>query len=330
MKRRDFITLLGGAAAWPLAAGAQPLEHKRIAILTGLPKDDPEGEARLGAFFQGLLRLGWSVGHDLEVEHRSAGRDPERYRQYAQELVALRPDLFLAGGSPAVVALQAALQRVARGVVPVVFANATDPAGAAYLARLVRPGRNTAGVMNFEARFAWKWLELLKQVAPQVTRVAILRSETSTGTGQVEAVRSVLPRFGVELTALGDHDLGEVERGLAVFVHGPTDGLIVTAQLAQAEREHIIALAARYRLPVVYPFRRYVSEGGLISYGSDQIEPFRRAAAYVDRILTGERPIARPVQGPAKYETVLNLKTAKAIGLTIPETFLVRADEVIE
>jgi putative ABC transport system substrate-binding protein len=331
MRRRDCLVRLGGAlVAWPLAARAQPLEHKRIAILTGLPRDDPEGEARLSAFLQGMARLGWTVGRDLEIEHRAAGRDPERYREYAQELVALRPDLFLAGGTPAVVSLQAALQRVARGAAPVVFANATDPAGTGYFARLARPGRNTAGVMNFEARFAWKWLELLKQVAPHVTRVAILCSENSTGTGQVEAVRATLPRFGVELMALGDHDPGEIERGIAAFVHGPTDGLIVTAQLAQAERAHVVALAARYRLPVVYPFRRYVSEGGLISYGSDQIEPFRSAAGYVDRILTGERPITLPVQGPARYETAVNLKTARALGLDVPPAVLMRADEVIE
>ena len=263
------------------------------------------------------------------MDYRAAGRDPDRYRKYAQELVALRPDLFLAGGTPALTALQAALQQVARRTVPVVFANATDPAGG-YLARLARPGRNTAGIMNFEARFAWKWLELLKQIAPHVTRVAILRSETSTGTGQMEALQAARQRFGVEVTSLGDHDTREIERGIAAFVHGPNDGLIATSQLESIHREQIVTLAARYRLPAVYGFRRYVAEGGLISFGSDQVEPFRRAAAYVDRILNGERPIALPVQGPAKYELVLNMKTARALDFDVPASVLARADEVIE
>ena len=218
----------------------------------------------------------------------------------------------------------------ARSTVPVVFANATDPAGGGYVARLARPARNTTGFMNFEARFAWKWLELLKQIAPHVTRVAILRSETSTGTGQMEALQAARQRFGVEVTSLGDHDTREIERGIAAFVHGPNDGLIVTSQLESIHREQIVTLAARYRLPAVYGFRRYVAEGGLISFGSDQVEPLRRAAAYVDRILNGERPIALPVQGPAKYELVLNMKTARALDFDVPASVLARADEVIE
>jgi len=336
MKRREFITLLGGVAAAPpflapLAAQAQPRDGmRRIGVLTGLSADDPEGQARRAAFLQGMAALGWTVSRDLKMDYRVAGRDPERYREYAQELVALRPDLLLAGGTPAVAALQAALQQVARRTVPVVFANATDPAGGGYVARLARPARNTTGFMNFEARFAWKWLELLKQIAPHVTRVAILRSETSTGTGQMEALQAARQRFGVELTSLGDHDTREIERGIAAFVHGPNDGLIVTSQLESIHREQLVTLAARYRLPAVYGFRRYVTEGGLISFGSDQVEPFRRAAAYVDRILNGERPIALPVQGPAKYELVLNMKTARALDFDVPASVLARADEVIE
>ena len=327
MKRREFILLIGGAAtAWPPAAPAQPGERvRRIGFLIGLPADDAEGQARLAAFLQGLAELGWTVGRNLEMDYRAAGRDPDRYRKYAKELAALAPELVLAGGTPAFEALQQATRRV-----PIVFANATDPAGAGYLARLARPGRNTTGFMNFESRFGWKLLELLKQLAPRVTRVAILRSTTSTGVGQMGALQAAAPKFGVELTALEDHDAGEIERGIAAFVHGPNDGLIVTSQLERIERERIVALAALYRLPAVYAFRRYVAEGGLISFGSDQAEPYRQAAGYVDRILKGERPIDLPVRAPMKYETVLNMKTATALGLDVPAQVLGRADEVIE
>jgi putative ABC transport system substrate-binding protein len=327
MRRRDFITLLGGAAApmlRPPAALAQPREQ-RVGFLIGLPADDAEGQARLAAFRQGLAELGWTVGRNLEMDYRAAGRDPDRYRRYAQELVALAPDVLLAGGASAFAALQQATGRL-----PIVFANATDPAGEGYIARLARPGRNTTGFVNFEPRFDWKLLELLKQLVPRVTRVAILRSDTSTGTGQLSALQAAAPRFGVELTALGDHDAGEIERGIAAFVHGPNDGLIVTSQLDRTDREQIVALAALYRLPSVYPFRRYVAEGGLISFGTDQAEPYRQAAGYVDRILKGERPINLPVQAPAKYETVLNMKTAKALGFDVPATVLARVTEVIE
>jgi putative tryptophan/tyrosine transport system substrate-binding protein len=327
MQRREFVTLLVGAAAWPalpLAAHAQqPGSVRRVGFLIGLPADDAEGHARLAAFQQGLAELGWTIGRDLEMDYRAAGRDPDRYRQYAQELVALAPEVLVAGGATALAALQQANRRL-----PIVFANATDSAGEGYLGRLARPGRNITGIVNFEPRFAWKLLELLKQIAPQVTRIAILRS--ASGTGQVAAIQAVAPRFGVELTTLGDHDAGEIERGLAAFVHGPNDGLIVTSQLGRIEREQIVALAAQYRLPAVYSFRRYVAEGGLISFGTDQTEPYRKAAGYVDRILNGERPITLPVQAPVKYETVLNMKTAKALGLDVPAQVLGRVNEVIE
>jgi len=328
MRRREFILLLGGAAAaWPLAAPAQQrASMPRIGFLIGLPADDAEGQARLAAFVQGLAELGWTVGRNLEMDYRAAGRDPDRYRKYARELVALAPEVVLAGGAPALAALQQATRTL-----PIVFANVSnDPAGTGYLARLARPGRNTTGFVNFEPRFGWKLLELLKQLAPRVTRVAILRSSMSTGIGQMSALQAVAPKFGVELTALGDHDAGEIERGIATFVHGPNDGLIVTSQLDRIDREQIVALAALYRLPAVYAFRRYVAEGGLISFGTDQAEPYRRAAGYVDRILKGERPIDLPVRAPAKYETVLNMKTAKALGLEVPAQVLARADEVIE
>jgi putative ABC transport system substrate-binding protein len=302
---------------------------RRIGFLTGLGADDAEGQARLAAFLQGLAELGWTVGHNLEMDYRAAGRDSDRYRNYAKELVALRPDLLVAGGAPAVAALQQATRTL-----PIVFANATDPAGDGYLARLARPGRNITGFVNFEPRFGWKLLELLKQLVPRVTRVAILRNAisagTSSGTGQLGALQAVAPKFGVELTVLEDHDVGEIERGIAAFVHGPNDGLIVTSQMDRINRERIIALAALYRLPAVYGFRRYVAEGGLISYGTDQAEPYRLAAGYVDRILNGERPVNLPVRAPVKYETVLNMRTANALGLDIPAQVLGRADEVIE
>jgi putative ABC transport system substrate-binding protein len=331
MRRREFIRLLGGAAAvssvsWPRAAHAQQRPNiRRIGFLTGLPADDAEGQARLAAFRQGLAELDWTIGRDLTMDYRAAGRDPERYRNYAEELVALKPDLVLAGGTPALAALQQATRTL-----PIVFANATDPAGDGYIARLARPARNTTGFANFEARFSWKLLELLKQFVPRVTRVAILHSDTSSGIAQVSALQTAAPRFGVALTALGDHDTGEIERGIAAFVHGPNDGLIVTSQLDRIDRAQIVALAARYRLPAVYAFRRYVAEGGLTSYGTDQAEPYRQAAGYVDRILKGERAINLPVQGPVKYETVLNMKTAKALGLDVPAQVLMRTDEVIE
>jgi putative tryptophan/tyrosine transport system substrate-binding protein len=326
MHRREF--LLGGvAAAWPLAADAQQRDEvRRIGFLIGLPADNADGQARLAAFRRGLAQLGWIVGRNLEMDHRAAGRDPDSYRKYAQELVALAPDVLLAAGASALAALQQATMRL-----PIVFANATDPAGGGYLGRVARPGRNITGILNFEPRFGWKWLELLKQLAPGVTRVAVLVNATSTATGPImEAMRAVAPKLGVELIAFGDHDAGEIERGIATFVHGPNHGLIVTSQLDRLGREQIIALAASYRLPAVYAFRRYVAEGGLVSYGTDQIEPFRRAAGYVDRILSGERPVDLPVQAPVKYEVALNMKTATALGLAVPDVVRLRADEVIE
>jgi len=327
MHRREFVSVLGGAVAWPLAAHAQQFdETRRIGFLIGLPADDADGQARLAAFVQGLARLGWIVGRNLELAYRAAGHDPERYRKYAQELVALAPDVLLAGGASALAALQQTTSRL-----PIVFANATDPAGGGYLGRVARPARNTTGFLNFEPRFGWKFLELLKQLAPNVTRVVVLLGATSTAMGpMMEALRAVAPKHGVELAAFGDHDAGEIERGIATFVHGPNHGLIVGSQLNRTGREQIIALAALYRLPAVYAFRRYIEDGGLISYGTDQIEPFRRAAGYVDRILRGERPIDLPVQAPARYQVVLNMKTAGALGLAVPDVVRLRADEVIE
>jgi putative ABC transport system substrate-binding protein len=328
MKRRDFITLLGSAAvAWPLAARAQqPVKTRHIGFLLGLATDDPESQARLVAFVQGLQELGWTIGRNLRMDYRSAGGVTERYRKYAEELVALAPEVILAGGNPALEALQQATRSV-----PIVFANVGDPVGSGYVASLARPGANTTGFMNIEYGQSAKLLELLKQLAPYVTRVAVVQNPGGgSGIGQLGAIRAVAPSFGAELTPINARDAGEMERAVTAFVRGPNDGLIVTAQLAQNQRDLIIALAARHRLPAVYPFRRYVDEGGLISFGTDQFEPYRLAAGYVDRILKGEKPADLPVQAPTKYQTVLNLKTAKALGLDVPATVLSRADEVIE
>jgi putative tryptophan/tyrosine transport system substrate-binding protein len=326
MHRRKFL-LGSAAAAWPFAAHAQQRDDfRRIGFLIGLPADDADGQARLATFRRGLAALGWIVGRNLEMEYRVAGRDPDQYRKYALELVALAPDVLVAGGATALAALQQTTSRL-----PIVFANATDPAGGGYLGRVARPARNTTGFLNFEPRFGWKFLELLKQLAPSTTRVAVLLDATSTAMApMMEALRAVAPKHGVELAAFGDHDAGEIQRGIATFVHGPNHGLIVASRLDRPGREQIIALAALYRLPAVYAFRRYVAEGGLISYGTDQIEPFRRAAGYVDRILKGERPVDLPVLAPAKYEVALNMKTASALGLAVPDIVRVRADEVIE
>ena len=326
MHRREFVTLLGGAAAWPLAARAQQRDGaRRIGFLIGRSADDAEAEVRRAAFVQSLAALGWIIGRNLEMDYRAAGRDPDRYRQYAQELVALAPDVLLAGGASSLAALQRATPRL-----PIVFANATDPAGGSYLGRVARPARNVTGFLNFEPRFGWKLLELVKQLAPNVTRVAILHSDTPAAATAMESLHAVASRLGVELTALGDHDAREIEHGIATFVHGPNHGLIVTSRLARVDREQIIALAALYRLPAAYAFRRYVAEGGLISYDTDQIEPYRRAAGYVDRILNGERPSDLSVQVPAKYEIALNMKTARTLGLTVPDIVRQRADEIIE
>jgi putative ABC transport system substrate-binding protein len=325
MQRREFL-LGSAAAACPLAAHAQQHDMRRIGFLTGLPTNDVERQARQAKFLEGLAQLGWIVGRNLEIDDRAAGRDPDSYRKYAQELVALAPDVLVAGGASALAALQQATTRL-----PIVFANATDPAGGGYLGRVARPARNTTGFLNFEPRFGWKFLDLLKQLAPSLTRVAVLLDATSTAMGpMMDAIRGVAPKLGVKLIAFGDHDASEIEHGIATFVQGPNHGLIVASRLDRPGREQIIALAALYRLPTVYAFRRYVAEGGLISYGTDQVEPYRRAAGYVDRILKGERPVDLPVQAPAKYEIVVNMKTASALELAVPDVVRLRADEVIE
>jgi putative tryptophan/tyrosine transport system substrate-binding protein len=329
MRRREFITLLGGAAvSWPLAARAQQGERmRRIGVLMNLGSDDAEGQARNAAFLQGLQELGWTVGRNVRIEYRWGAGDAELFRRHASELVALAPDVILASGGAVVPSLLQATRTV-----PIVFTGTPDPVGAGFVESLARPGGNATGFTSFEYGISGKWLELLKEIAPHVTRAAVIRDPAiAAGLGSLGAIQSVAPSLGVELRPLGVRDAGEIERVVTAFARSSNGGLIVTGStLAVVHRELITTLAARYRLPAVYPQRSFVTVGGLISYGPDSIDPYRQAAGYVDRILKGEKPAELPVQAPTKYELVINLKTAKALGLEVPTTLLARAENVIE
>jgi putative ABC transport system substrate-binding protein len=328
MRRRTFISLVGGAAVWPFAARAQQGERMRhIGVLMSLAADDAQGQARLAAFLQGLQQLGWIDGRNVRIDTRWGAGDADRTRRYAAELVALAPDVILATGSPTVVALQQATRSAA-----IVFADVGDPVGQGFVETLARPGGNTTGFMLFEYTMGGKWLELLKEIAPGVTRAGVLRdTASSVAVGQLGAIQAAAAALGVELSPLGMRDAGEVERSISRFARSANGGLIVVATtLALVHRDSIISLAAHYRLPAVYFGRDFVAGGGLIAYGPNQIDPCRRAASYVDRILKGEKPGDLPVQAPTKYELVINLKAAKAIGLEVPATVLARADEVLE
>ena len=328
MQRREFITLLGGTAVWPLAAHAQqPGPMRRISVLHTPAADDPEGQARNTAFLQGLTQLGWTDGHNVQIETRWAAGDADRIRRYMAELVALAPDVIVATGSATV----GPLLQAARAV-PIVFVNVPDPVGAGFVDSLARPGGNVTGFINFEYGIGAKWLELLKQIAPAVTRVAVIRDPAiSAGLGLFGAISSAAPSLAVEVSPINVRDAGEIERAIATFARGSNGGLVVTGSaLAIIHRGLIIALASAHELPAVYFQRTFVADGGLISYGPDPLDEFRRAAGYVDRILKGEKPADLPVQAPTKYELVINLKTAKALGLTMPTTLLATADEVIE
>ena len=332
MKRREFITLLGGAAAassnlWPLTARAQQRERmRRVGVLYILAADDPETKERQVVFQQSLHQLGWTVDQNLQIDVRLVGGDTDRTRQYAAELVALGPDVILAVGSATVTPLQRATRTI-----PIVFVNVADPVGAGLVENLARPGGNTTGFTNFEYSMSGKWMELLKQIAPSVTRAVVIRDATvAAGIGQFGAIRAVAQSLGVELTPVGVRDNDEIERGVTAFARSPNGGLIVTTGGTGFRRDLIIGLASRHKLPAVYPFRYYAKDGGLITYGPDTHDPIRRAAGYVDRILKGEKPADLPVQAPNKYELVINLKTAKALGLDVPAQLLARADEVIE
>jgi putative ABC transport system substrate-binding protein len=326
MRRRDFIKVAGGAVvSWPLVAGAQqPARMRRIGVLMNIPADDPQTQLYLAAFHQGLQELGWTVGRNLRIDHRWGPSNEERIRQQAAELVALAPDVILWAGGGQVI------QEVSR-TVPVVLAQTIDPVGGGQVVSLARPGGNITGFAQFEYSLSGKWLQLLKEIAPDVTRVGVLRGPGGAGIGQWAVIQAFAEPIGVECTPLTIVDANEIERGIAAIERGGSGGLIVVLNaLATVHRQTIIASAARHRLPAIYPVRFFADAGGLISYGADLTNQYRRAAGYVDRILRGEKPADLPVQKPTKYELTINLKTAKALGLTVPPTLLARADEVIE
>jgi len=328
MRRREFITLIGGAAAvWPCVARAQqPDRMQRIGVLMPLTAGDLEADARKAVFEQSLQQLGWMVGRNLQIDYRLAGGTTDKLRQHAAEMVASAPDLIMTVGSVTVAPVLQATRTI-----PTVMVNVADPVGAGFVQSLARPGGHATGFTNFEYSMSGKWVELLKQIAPGLTRATVLRDPTAAaGIGQFVGIQSVAQSLGVELTPVGVRDVEEIERGVTAFARAGNGGLIVTAGGTAFRRDLIIKLASRHKLPAVYPFRYYVKDGGLISYGPDTLDPIRRAAVYVDRILKGEKPADLPVQAPTKYELVINLKTAKTLGLTVPPSLLARADEVIE
>jgi ABC-type uncharacterized transport system substrate-binding protein len=328
MHRRLFIKVVAGsAAAWAFAARAQQAERvRRIGVLIPFTAGDPEVQVRNTVFEQSLRQLGWTVGQNLQIEQRLSGGEAASIRRAAAELVALGPDVLLVIGTGTASLLLQATQTI-----PVVFVNMADPVGAGFVQSLARPGGNATGFTSFEYSLSGKWIELLKQIAPQVTRVAVLRDHTqASGIGQFSAIQTVAQSLGVELTPLGVRNTDEIERDLAVFARAGNGGMIVTSGGIAYHRNLVIRLAASHKLPAIYPFRYYAVEGGLMSYGPDTKDPIRNAAAYVDRILKGEKPADMPVQAPTKFELVINLKTAKALDLTVTPALLARANEVIE
>ena len=325
--RRKFLATLGGAAAaWPLAARAEGERIRRIGVLMNLAADDAEGQARLTGFLRGLQESGWADGRNAHIDTRW-GTDAGSTRKYAAELVALAPDVILASASVATSALQQTTRTV-----PIVFVSVVDPVGAGFVESLARPGGNLTGFSLFEYGLSGKWLELLKEIAPGMTRAAVLRDPSvGSGIGQYAIIQAVAPSFGVELHPIDVRDPREIERAVAAFARVPNGGLIiVAAPSVSVHRQLIITLAARHQLPAVYPIPYLTRSGGLIAYGANIVDSYRRAAGYVDRILKGEKPADLPVQAPTKYELTINLKTAKALGLEVPPTLLARADEVIE
>ena len=326
MKRREFVSLLGGAVAWPLGARAQE-RVRRIGVLMSLAEVDPETKRRIGAFLERLRQLGWADGGNAQINYRWGGGNPNDIRRYAAELAALAADVILATDSVTV----GPLLEVTR-TVPIVFVQVPDPVAAGFVDSLARPGGNATGFVNFEYGMGAKWLELLKQIAPAVTRVGVLRDPAlAVGAGQYGAIQSVAPSLAMEASPINLRDVGEIERGIANFARVPNGGLILTGgALGIVHRDLIVTLAARYNLPAVYIDRYFAEGGGLISYGPDSIDAYRRTAAYVDRILRGDKPANLPVQLPVKYDLVINLKTAKALGVAVPSSLIARADEVIE
>jgi putative ABC transport system substrate-binding protein len=328
MRRREFITLLGVAAGWPLAARAQQPERMRqIGILMSTAVDDPEGQARMTAFQQGLQQLGWTQDQNVRIEARWTASAPDRMREGAADLVARAPDVILASGGTVVGPLLRATRTV-----PIVFTQTPDPVGAGFVESLARPGGNATGFSQFEYGISSKWLELIKEIAPRVTRAAVLRDSTiPEGIGQFAVLQAAAPSFGLDLRPVDVRDAGEIDRAVSAFARVENGSVVVVSGgLSIAHRGLITMLAARHSLPAVYSNRLFVTSGGLMSYGADSIDPHRRAASYVARILKGEKPSDLPVQAPTKYDLVINLKTAKALGLEVPPSLLARADEVIE
>ena len=328
MRRRDFITLIGGAAAWPLAARAQqPERTRRIGMILPAAANDSRFQSWVDAFLQELQQLGWAIGRNVRIDTHWATPNAAEVRRHAAELAALAPDVILAHGASTVGPLLQATRTV-----PIVFPIAADPVGAGLVDSLARPGGNATGFMTAEYSMGGKWLELLKQIAPGVTRVAVLRDATEgSGTSEFAAIQAVAPSLSMEINPVNMRDAGDIERAVAAFARSPNGGLIATSGAAATRhRELIITLAAQHKLPTVYFERFFVAAGGLVSYGVDFVDQYRRAAGYIDRILKGEKPADLPVQAPIKFEFVINLKTAKALGLEIPSSLLARADEVIE
>jgi putative ABC transport system substrate-binding protein len=329
MKRRDLISLIGGAAAWPLVAHAQqPERMRRIGVIMNTAPDDPESQLRLDAFVQTLEQTGRTVGRNLEIYTRWSGGVTTQTRQLTEELLGLSPEVILAAGRASVVVSE--IQQARRGI-PIVFVQAVDPVGVGYVTRMTRPGGDATGFTQFEYTLAGKWLQLLKDLAPGTTHAAILREPGTAGIGQWAVIQAAASPLAVELMSIDTRDPTEIERGVSAFASEPNGGLIVAvSSTASVHRKIIIALAAKHHLPAIFPYRYYAADGGLISYGPDLINQFRQAAGYVDRILKGEKPGDLPVQAPTKYELVVNMKTAKALGLAVSPTLLARADEVIE
>jgi putative tryptophan/tyrosine transport system substrate-binding protein len=327
VRRREFITMLGGATAWPIVARAQAERMRRIGVLSGLPEHDPEWGPRRAAFEQALQAMGWTVGRNLRIDYRWTTNDPAGTRKLAAELAALAPEVILASGNIVI----APMLQAAR-TTPIVFTQVIDPVGSAFVESMARPGGNITGFTPFEYSLAGKWLELLKEIAPHLTRVAVVRDPTrGPGIGQFAVIQALALPHAVELTPINAADSTEAQtRRIAAFAASPNGGLIVTAGGTAIDRNVVITAVARNRLPAIYPYRYFAADGGLISYGPDTITQFRLAAGYVDRILKGEKPADLPVQAPTKYELVINMKTAKTLGLNVPPTLLARADEVIE
>jgi putative tryptophan/tyrosine transport system substrate-binding protein len=327
MQRRQFIALLGGAATWPLAARAQQDQRmRRLGVLSALAEDDPESVARRPAFEQALKVLNWTNGNNLRIDYRWAATDAERIRELVAEIIALEPDVILTSGS-----LVVPLMMQATRTIPIVFVQVIDPVGSGFVKSLARPGGNVTGFTIFEYSLAGKWVELLKQIAPYVTRAAVIRDPTrGYGIGQFAVLQATAPSLGMELSPINALDVSEMESEIAAFALSPNGGLVVTLGGTAVHRNEIIALVAKHRLPAVYPTSYFVRSGGLISYGPDTIDQYRRAAVYIDRIFKGEKPADLPVQTPTKYNLAINLKTAQSLGLAVPHAMLTRADEVIE